>query len=601
MEEIVGGLRDSPALRLVDGEWVFTGNPDVVEIPATIRALLGARIERLPPEERFVLERAAVMGRNFEAEALLELVPDVDRATLGARLRSLVRRELIQSDRARISVGDAFRFRHILVRDAAYASLPKSERAALHTACARWLARVSGDRLDEYAEIIGYHLAEAHDYGASLNAGATGLGDLALEAAGYLRTAGERATARGDLHAAGKLLARSISLTPAGNSARAEMLVALADVRRSMGEFKAAREALDSALGSAGRSEIVDLRVQIELLLIDIQTAQLDSQGAASRIADLRALAEATNDDHVIALLGMAEGAVAELEGRNSDAARAFSSALEKAQRSDLGRLRGEALAKLLLNELLGTTPVELVLRRCEQILAQQPEPNVMASTLDTYALLLGMADRTHEAIQHEERALGIVADLDDRLDEGLYRGQTLGVLHALAADLDTAYEEARLGCELLLNLEAQAWLSSAACVLGEIELARGNIAEAERWLSVAESSSVATDFDARTRAAVLKARLAIISGHEEEARTLIGATVKLVEGTELLYLHGIVAAADACVAAATGDAAIALLHLAEAARIHDRKGDVARSRRARELAERLATDPNAWRSVALV
>ncbi len=601
VQEIVGGLRDSQALRLVDGAWAFNGSAEVVEIPATIRALLGARIERLPQEERDVLERAAVLGGSFEADALLELLPDVDRAALGTSLRSLVRRELIQPDRAQISGGDAFRFKHLLVRDAAYASLPKSERAELHTACAAWLRRASGARLDEYAEIIGYHLAAAYDYRAALDADAAGLGELALEAAGYLRTAGQRATARGDLHAAGKLLARSIALTPAGNPARPEMLVALANVRRSMGEFKSARETLASVLSSAGRSEAIELRARIEVLLIGLQTAQLDSQGAALQIKDLRARTEATQDDHVIALLDMAEGAVAELEGRNSDAAQAFSSALEKAARGDLGRLRGEALSRLLLNELLGTTPVQLVLGRCEQVLGQPNEPNVTASTLDTYALLLAMADRSQEAIQHEERALSIAADLDDRLAEGLYRGQTLAVVHALSGDLDAAYAEAQLGCDLLLSLEAQAWLSSAACVLGEIELARGNTARAEHWLTVAETSSVATDFDARTRAAVLKSRLAVISGHADEARTLIGATVKLVDGTELLYLHGIVAAADACVAAATGDTPIAVARLAEAAQIHDRKGDVARSRRATELAAQLTTDPQAWRTVALV
>ena len=223
------------------------------------------------------------------------------------------------------------------------------------------------------------------------------------------------------------------------------------------------------------------------------------------------------------------------------------------------------------------------------------------ASTLDTYALLLAMADRTQEAIQSEERALAIATDRNDRLGEGLFRGQTLAVVHSLSGDLNAAYTEARRGCELLLGLEAQAWLSSAACVLGEIELARGNAAQAEHWLALAESSSVATDFDARTRAAVLKARLRVIAGALDEAQTVIGATVKLVDGTELLYLQGIVAAADACVAAAAGDAPMALRRLAEAAQTHDRKGDVARSRRATELAAALATDPQSWRSFALV
>jgi len=379
------------------------------------------------------------------------------------------------------------------------------------------------------------------------------------------------------------------------------MLVALAGVRRSLGEFKGARQALGQVLESTVKGEVVELRARIELLLIDLQTAPQAGQDTIGRIAELRAAAEAAKNEQVIALSRMAEGAVEELEGRNSAAARAFSAALEMAERHDLGRLRMEALSGLLLNELLGATAVSAAVTRCEQVLEQSNEPHVLAATLDTYALLLGMSDRTHDAIAAEERALRIAADLDDRLHEGLYRGQTLAVVYALAGDLERAQVEARRGCELLLNLEAQAWLSSAACVLVEIEISRGNLQEADRWLSVAEASSVATDIDARTRAAVSRSRLALIGGEPEVARALIGVAAKSVEGTELLYLQGIVAAAEASVAAATGDRPLALRRLAEAAQIHDLKGDAARSRRARELADRLATDAQAWRTVALV
>jgi len=210
VEEIVGGLRDSPALRQLDGRWVFSGDPDVVEIPPTIRALLGARIERVPAEERVILEAAAVIGRSFESEALVELIPGSDRASLGPRLRSLVRRELIQADRAMIGSGDAFRFRHVLVRDAAYGALPKSRRATLHSTYARWLAKISGDRIDEYAEIIGYHLAEAYDYQAAREPGSAATRDLAIRgcrvpanrgrARQFARRPGRRGQTAGALH-----------------------------------------------------------------------------------------------------------------------------------------------------------------------------------------------------------------------------------------------------------------------------------------------------------------------------------------------------------------------------------------------------------------
>jgi len=151
VEEMVAMLREAP-----DGE---------VTVPPTIQALLAARLDQLEPHERDVLQCGSVEGRVFHRGAVQALAPEEARAT--ALLTSLVRKELIRPDRAQLPGEDAYRFRHLLIRDAAYEALPKATRAGLHERFALWLEERGAD-LVELDEILGYHLEQAHRYQAEL-------------------------------------------------------------------------------------------------------------------------------------------------------------------------------------------------------------------------------------------------------------------------------------------------------------------------------------------------------------------------------------------------------------------------------------------------
>ena len=136
-----------------------------VDVPPTLRALLAARLDQLDPAERAVLERGAVEGEIFHRGAVQALAPEEPQVT--PRLAALVRRELIRPDRAQLPGEDGFRFRHLLIRDAAYDALPKAVRAELHERFADWLEQRGAD-LVELDEILGYHLEQAHVYAAEL-------------------------------------------------------------------------------------------------------------------------------------------------------------------------------------------------------------------------------------------------------------------------------------------------------------------------------------------------------------------------------------------------------------------------------------------------
>ena len=178
-----------------------------VEVPASLRLLLAARLDQLDTGERRVLERGAVEGEVFHRGAVQALAPEETQVT--PRLAALVRRELIRPDRAQFAGEDGFRFRHLLIRDAAYDALPKATRAELHERFAGWLQQ-RGEELVELDEIVGYHLAQAARYKQELGQADVALADRAGE---RLAAAGRRALWRGDNRAASGLLERALELT----------------------------------------------------------------------------------------------------------------------------------------------------------------------------------------------------------------------------------------------------------------------------------------------------------------------------------------------------------------------------------------------------
>src|SRR5215207_7331681 len=153
-----------------------------IEIPPTIQALLAERLDRLSAGERGVLERAAVIGMRFWEAAVADLSPESARPAVGTNLQLLVRKELIRPDRSMVPGEKAYRFRYLLICDAAYAGLPKRVRAAMHERFALWIEEERGERLVEVEEIHGYHLEQATRYWSELGEGDERTRDLAARA-----------------------------------------------------------------------------------------------------------------------------------------------------------------------------------------------------------------------------------------------------------------------------------------------------------------------------------------------------------------------------------------------------------------------------------
>jgi class 3 adenylate cyclase/tetratricopeptide (TPR) repeat protein len=232
MERLVGGAALDAPLR----ERIMTasaGNPLFVEemlamvrerrgdreiaVPPTIHALLQARIDSLDGDVRGVMERGAVEGEVFHRGAVAELSPDLLPPAVESHLATLIRKEFIRATSPTFPEDEGFRFRHLLIRDAAYESLPKATRAELHERFANWL---STHDLVEGDELVGYHLEQAHRYRAELDGSDAALDGLARRASTYLAAAGRGALERGDFNAGRSLFGRATSLLPEDDEAR---------------------------------------------------------------------------------------------------------------------------------------------------------------------------------------------------------------------------------------------------------------------------------------------------------------------------------------------------------------------------------------------
>jgi class 3 adenylate cyclase len=213
-----------------------------VDVPPTIQALLQARLDALNHEERVVIERGSVEGQVFHRGAVQALASVQAEVDVHRQLGALVRKELVRPDQALIVGEDAYRFRHLLIRDTAYEGLPKAVRAELHERFAEWLD--ANTELVEQDEIVGYHLEQAARYRKELDPdGASGV-ELAQRAATRLGAGGVAAFERTDLHATRNLLERALALLDEG-PLRRSLIPPLVDARLEAADVEGLAELID--------------------------------------------------------------------------------------------------------------------------------------------------------------------------------------------------------------------------------------------------------------------------------------------------------------------------------------------------------------------
>jgi class 3 adenylate cyclase/tetratricopeptide (TPR) repeat protein len=594
VEQMLGVLIDDGLLRRDDGRWVPMRDLSSVAIPPTIQALLAARLERLSEEERSVIERASVEGKVFHRGAVSELSPDPIRPRVGAHLMTLLRRELIRPDRATFAGEDAFRFRHLLIRDAAYEALPKRDRADLHRRFAAWLERVAGDRPAEYEEIVAYHLERGYRYREEL--GPVGEEDLvvARRAADLLVEAGHRAAARGDVPAAATLLERAHRLLPPGDPVRLELIPDLSASMSDLGRLSDVKTYLEEVLQEATAAG--DPRLEMYALLAQMELRLGTNEGYSTREGAVLArrairLFEELGDDQGLAL---AWGALADshwIEARWASMREPVERARVHARRAG-DRMRTSSYQNWhLAVDFWGTTPVPEGIRRCEEALEKAETRYQRAQILRNLGSFVAMQGRFDEARSMEEEARAILDDLGSIVWAKNVAFQT-GPLEMLAGDPAAAERELRETFDFLREIGEKGWLSSIAAFMGEAVYQQGRYEEAERYLLVSKNAANPDDGSAQWGWRTVMGKVLARRGELEEGERIAREAVAIIERTDEIdhQGQGWFDLAEVLELAGKGDEARTALE--EAVARFERKGNVVMAERVRRRLDEMQPGP---------
>ncbi|MEN3343360.1 MAG: hypothetical protein V7644_2764 [Actinomycetota bacterium] len=528
-------------------------------LPPTIQALLAARLDRLEPLERAVLERAAVVGKEFWRSAVAELSPQEDRAQVGSVLLSLVRKELVRPEPSALLGEDGFRFRHALIRDAAYGGMPKRLRADLHERFVGWLERHDGED-----ELVGYHLEQAHRYRAELGERDEA---LAARAGELLGTAGSRAAARGDAAAALTLLRRSLALLPPQHVLRVGLLRELSTALWLDGEVDAAELTLSESIDAArsGGDARLEWYGRLERAARNATTQGATEALVVTAEQAVRIFGE-LGDDLGLARAWRRLGLVAHTERRFADAAVACERALTHALASGDEQERARAADSLCTALLFGPAHVDAAAERVEEILASAERNVVLRAHVSTsLAGLVAMRGEFDRARELYREAGGVYDELGLRLPRVGWT-EVVSAIELLAGDPAAAMQALADGYKVLDAGGLDSLRTYYAALLAFVLAEQGETAAAHRFARVCERAEGAADHDTTAR---LRAAQALLVSERHDGERLAREAAAAADRTDNLNLR---AEVRLTLARVLGDPAEA----AEARRLFEAKGNVA-------------------------
>jgi class 3 adenylate cyclase len=587
-ETLVEELGDLPAETRARVVEAAEGNPLFVEqlvamqaesgngelqIPPTIQALLAARIDRLDPEERAVIERASIEGRLFHRGSVAELVPEETRPRIGSHLITLVRKELIRPDRSLLPGDDGFRFGHILIRDAAYESIPKRLRADLHARFAVWVESRLGE--DAPDEILGYHLEQAYRYGAELGASNASLGERAAE---RLATAARAARGRQDARAEVNLLGRAVELVTEEGALRRRLLVDLGKALHDAGELAWAEDVFEEAAGQAqaANDSHVEWLARIERSLLRVKREPEGASDDALREAEAAIAAREGEQDHRV--LALAWRLIAEahlMHARGEERAQALEHARGHARKAGDRSLEIEIVIDSASPFVFGPLPVEEGLRYADRILdelGETPTIQYWAQHLMSHMRArLGEFEWAYEAMTAwRERFRELGQDVAYASSSGC-----VWDVCSLAEDWERGERALREGVEVFEQMQERASLSTLAANLGEALHRQGRLDEAERYGEISEELGASDDWANEIAWRIVRARVLRSRGELERAESLAREAVDIARRTDFLDMHAAAAIDLAEVLRAAGRPDEARRAAEAAVALYARKGNL--------------------------
>jgi class 3 adenylate cyclase/tetratricopeptide (TPR) repeat protein len=547
-------------------------------VPPTLQALLTARLDQLEPAERSVLECGAVEGQIFHRGAVQALAPEETQVT--PRLAALARKQFVRPDKTQLPGEDAFRFRHLLIRDAAYDALPKAVRAELHERFSNWLEERSQD-VAESDEILGHHLGQAARYKKEL-----GQPDprLMKRAGEHLAGAGRLALWRGDDRAASLLLEEACALVPVGSASGGLLRVDLGRALAGAGRLDRAKEVFGELRSLASNAGEPNLGLRAELGLINLR-AQTDAQISMAELVAFAGQAIPVfleeGDEWSLARSWFLVHWARFRTGHCADSIDAAEKIIEYSRSTGDTREEVRALGAIAMATLWGPTPVEEALGRVDELLERARGARLM----DAFAHrvrggLFSMNGRFEEGREHCRLAVEIYDELGHPIS-AIGVAMELQRIERQAGRLEIAervLRDAYTRLRALGDVGYVSWVAGQlARVLAERQsrdeakvLARHCREELQHDHAFAQISSRIAESIAR-------------NGDEppDEVEAIAHEALALVEETDMLDLHGDALIALAGLDRKAGRNDQARVRTAKAIELYERKGDTVSAGRA--------------------
>ena len=558
---------------------------DTTAVPPTIQAVLTARIDRLPPGERAVIERGSIEGRTFHRGSLAELLSEEEQEDLDANLAELIRRELIRRGVPDFENEQAYHFDHILIRDATYSLLPKHLRGDLHERHARWVERRIDQKLGEHAELVGYHLEQAFRCHLEVEPSAQETYRLLATSGGrHLGTAGRRALARDDLPAAVNLLERATHLLPDDDPALGDLEPELGMALTEAGRLSEAEGILDVAVAHAAARGDSGARAHAEVAGL-FARLQMDTDAGAREVRErsdpLQATFERGDDDLGLGRLWRLRALVSWIEANSADADAAWERAAEHAQRAGDDRGWSEALSWLASSAYVGPAHVDDAIARCESIRGQLSGRRLsQALVLHPLAGLRAMRGEFAAARHLLAESNAIFTDLGVTMHTAVSHHEAFVAL--VSGDAAGAEAVLRTGYERLAKMGEKALLATTAAMLAHVLYEQRRLDDAWAFTRAAKEASAANDLSAQIMWRAVRARLLARKGEMAEAKRLSAEAVALAAPTDWLTDRADSLLSQAQVLRMAGDTRAAMDAFQDAIGLYSRKGNTIGARHAR-------------------
>ena len=505
-------------------------HPSADRLPPALHALLAARLDQLDTAGRSALALGAVAGDAFETGALHALADGITRAELEQACDRLVRRDLLVP-----LGGGALRFRHDLVREAAYASLAKSARARLHERHAAWLEGLSD--LPEADARIGFHLETACRYEEEIGAGAPA--ELVARAGRRLEAAARVARGRGDLLGEISFLDRATAVLGTEGPQGAALLPALVSALSDAGSSRRAEELADRAVrtsASLGLSRVgARAAIERERIRLYRHPESFDVQ-AAMTVVDA---ASATLRDHGDEL-GQARAAylMSDLSWLRGDTVTSYAEAermLAHARRAGSGFDVATALIFMAWGLVEGPLPAAEAIARCDVLTVEAAGQRAAELNIRGCRAVLTAMSGDYAGVRHEmaearaglaELHLGVIA---------AYLALLGAIAETLAGDPVAAERAVRDAEAMIVGSEARWYLSFIYADLAHAVLAQHRLPEAAEAVARLETLPAPCDAEWVIKRHTARALLAAEQGEPERGLADARAAVAVADETHLI------------------------------------------------------------------